>query len=66
VVSARSGEDLTTLSRRTGNVWSLAETAVYNRVFSNHIFGGRELVKIARVEPVGVLPKPPHEDIALD
>ena len=54
-LSARSGEDLGTLSRRTSNVRSTAETAVYNGVFTNHVFGSGELVKVARVEPVEVL-----------
>ena len=55
VVSARAGEDLETLSRRTGNVWSAAETAVYNGVFIDHVFRSGELVKVARDEPVEVL-----------
>ena len=55
VVSARSGENIETLSRRTSNVWTTSETAVYNGIFTNHVFGGGELVKVARFEPVEVL-----------
>lgn len=51
LVTARAGEDLETLSARTGNVWSLARTAVMNGLFSTQRFTGGELVKIALREP---------------
>jgi predicted Zn-dependent protease len=51
VVKADPGEDITTLSRRTNNVWNRAGTAVGNGVLPSHRFKGGELVKIARTEP---------------
>jgi predicted Zn-dependent protease len=51
LVSARPGEDVTTLGRRSENAWDPATTAVYNGVFTNHRFAGGELVKVARVVP---------------
>jgi predicted Zn-dependent protease len=56
LVTARAGEDLATLGRRTGNAWDASQTAVLNGVFVNHRYRGGELVKIARVEPYS--PKP--------
>jgi hypothetical protein len=55
-VTARAGEDVATLGRRSQNAWDPATTAVYNGIFANHRFEGGELVKIARVEPYS--PKP--------
>jgi predicted Zn-dependent protease len=51
IVRARSGENLATLSRRSGDAWDVSTTAVYNGIFSNHRFSGGEQVKIATVEP---------------
>jgi predicted Zn-dependent protease len=51
LATARPGEDLTSLSRRTGNAWDANTTAVYNSVFIDHRYEGGELVKIAHVEP---------------
>ncbi len=51
IVRAQSGENLATLSRRSGDAWDVSTTAVYNGVFSNHRFSGGEQVKIATVEP---------------
>jgi predicted Zn-dependent protease len=50
LVTARPGEDLQALGRRTGNDWDPSRTAVYNGLFTTHRFSGGELVKIARVE----------------
>ena len=51
VVTARPGEDLVALGRRTGNAWDPSRTAVYNGLFTSKRFEGGELVKIALVEP---------------
>jgi predicted Zn-dependent protease len=51
VVTARPGEDVAALGRRTGNAWDPSRTAVYNGLFADHLFEGGELVKIAHVEP---------------
>ncbi len=51
VVEARRGENLETLTRRTGNAWDVSRTAVYNGIFSNHRFEGGELVKVSQIEP---------------
>lgn len=49
-VQARKGENVFALSKRTGNAWSPAMTAVSNGVFVDHRFEGGEQVKIATVE----------------
>lgn len=51
VVTARPGEGLAALSERSGNVWGVNESAVYNGVFADHRFRGGEPVKVARQEP---------------
>jgi predicted Zn-dependent protease len=51
VATARAGEDFTALSKRTANVWSVNDTAVYNGLFANNRFKGGESVKIAVREP---------------
>jgi len=51
VETARTGEGLAELGKRSGNVWSINDTAVMNAVFANHRFAGGEQVKFARVEP---------------
>ncbi|MCG8588256.1 MAG: M48 family metalloprotease [Proteobacteria bacterium] len=58
VVTARKGETLEALGRRTGSVWSAGEAAVYNGVFATHRFAGGEQVKIARSEPYEAQPAP--------
>jgi predicted Zn-dependent protease len=50
LATARVGEDVVALSRRTDNAWDPGRTAVSNAVFVNHRFEGGEMVKIARVE----------------
>jgi len=47
VETARAGEGFAELSRRSRNVWSINDTAVYNGEFADHRFAGGELVKIA-------------------
>lgn len=49
---AQAGESLVDLGRRSGNLWSLPETAVHNGIFSDHRFQGGERVKIAHREPI--------------
>jgi predicted Zn-dependent protease len=49
-VEARRGENVIELTRRTGNAWSPATTAVNNGIFVDHRFEGGERVKIATVE----------------
>jgi predicted Zn-dependent protease len=51
VETARAGEGLAELGKRSGNAWSVNDTAVMNGVFANHRFAGGEQVKVARVEP---------------
>jgi predicted Zn-dependent protease len=50
VETARTGEGIAELSKRSHNAWSVNETAVYNGVFADHRFAGGELVKVARRE----------------
>jgi len=47
IVRARRGERLAALSRRSGNVWSVAETAIANALPQEAELGKGELVKIA-------------------
>lgn len=47
VVKAREGENLAALSRRTGNAWSLQETAAANDLLIGRPLRGGEAVKIA-------------------
>jgi predicted Zn-dependent protease len=51
VVEARAGESLFALSKRTGNGWSPADTAVHNGLFVDHRFRGGESVKIVVARP---------------
>ena len=51
VETARAGEGIAELSKRSRNVWSANDTAVMNGVFADHRFAGGESVKVARVEP---------------
>jgi predicted Zn-dependent protease len=60
MVTARPGEDLSALSRRSGNAWDISTTAVYNGIFADHRFAGGELVKTALVEPYRPGPRPPR------
>ncbi len=47
LVRARPGESLAALSRRSGNVWSLDETAVANGVSLDHRLRSGDVVKVA-------------------
>ena len=47
VARARDGESLAALSRRTGNAWSLEETAIANGLSPERRLGRGEPVKIA-------------------
>ena len=51
VETARAGEGLAEISKRSRSVWSINDAAVYNAVFANHRFAGGELVKVAVREP---------------
>ena len=53
VASARAGETLAALSDRTGNRWSVEETAVSNALAPDARLTEGELVKIARALPLG-------------
>jgi predicted Zn-dependent protease len=48
VVRAQEGEDIASLSERTGNAWNSGRTAVLNATFIDARFDQDELVKIAR------------------
>jgi len=50
ITVARPGEDLNSLGGRTGNSWSVADTAIYNGVFISHRYEGGEQVKISKTE----------------
>jgi hypothetical protein len=51
VVTAREGETLAELSKRTGNVWDPAFTANCNDIPVDGKLSAGDLVKVARVEP---------------
>ena len=59
VATAWPGEDLASLSTRTGSSFELADLAATNGIFVNHRFTGGELVKIARTEPYIPAPATP-------
>jgi predicted Zn-dependent protease len=50
IATARPGETVAALGRRTGDAWDPTTTAIYNGVFPDHVFAGGERVKIARRE----------------
>jgi predicted Zn-dependent protease len=52
VVTARGGESLAELGRRTGNAWSLDETAVANGLARDVRLEAGALVKVARPTPL--------------
>jgi predicted Zn-dependent protease len=56
LVKALPEESLVDLGERTHSAWRPTRAAVYNGVFSDHLFKGGEQVKIASVEPY--VPKP--------
>ncbi|MHC4697188.1 MAG: M48 family metalloprotease [Planctomycetota bacterium] len=47
IVAATDGERLRQLSKRTGNVWDLGETAIANGIDSTEPLGAGQLIKIA-------------------
>lgn len=51
IVTAQPNESLTTLGDRAGDTWVPTRRSVMNGLFSNHVFQGGELAKIARSEP---------------
>jgi predicted Zn-dependent protease len=51
VVKAQPDESLADLGPRTQDSWSIADRALFNALFSNHVFAGGELVKTSRAEP---------------
>ena len=61
VVTARPGEDVAALGRRTSSAWDPTTAAVFNGVQTDQRFGGGELVKTARVERyVAAAQEPDH------
>jgi predicted Zn-dependent protease len=60
LVTARAGENLEELGRRTGNDWNISLCAAYNGLFTTHRFEGGELVKTARIEPYRSPPQLPR------
>ena len=51
LVSVRPGEDLQAASKRTGNQWSLEETAIANGIEVNQTLKPGRLLKISVTEP---------------
>jgi predicted Zn-dependent protease len=60
LVTARAGEDLEELGRRTGSAWNISMSAAYNGLFTTHRFEGGELVKTTRIEPYRSQPQAPR------
>ena len=58
VVTAKTGEDINTLSARTQNTWSRPKTAIANGFKREVVFEGGELVKIVRSERYETKPAP--------
>ena len=52
IARARAGETLAALSRRTGNDWSVAETASANAIQEGRRLSGGRAIKIAVDEPL--------------
>ena len=62
IAEARSGEDLAALSRRAGNAWDPARTAVLNGLLPGTPLAGGQLLKIVVSEPYeGRRPAEPRE-----
>jgi predicted Zn-dependent protease len=61
LVRAQSGESIADLSRRSGNAWSLDETAVANGLDARERLEAGRLVKIAREEALGAGREAPVE-----
>lgn len=50
-MTAEPDESLVDLGARADDTWVPTHRAVMNGLFSNHVFSGGELAKIARSEP---------------
>lgn len=50
-MTAEPDESLADLGARADDTWVPTHRAVMNGLFSNHVFSGGELAKIARSEP---------------
>ena len=50
-IEALPGETLIELGQRARDSWGIGRLAFQNALFSNHVFEGGELVKIAKLEP---------------
>ncbi len=59
IAEAESGEDLAALSRRTGNAWDPARTAVLNGSLPGAALAGGQLLKIVVAEPYVGRPREP-------
>jgi predicted Zn-dependent protease len=51
IIEAEQNESLVELGTRAGDTWVPTRRALMNGLFSNHVFSGGELAKIARLEP---------------
>ena len=51
IATAHEGENIKTLSERTGNEWDLQTTAVFNDIFATEPLTAGTLVKIAVTRP---------------
>jgi predicted Zn-dependent protease len=58
LVPAKSGETLEQVSKRSGNAWSAAETALYNGLRGDERLAAGFLVKVGREQPYVAKPKP--------
>lgn len=59
IVEALPGEDVKTLSKRSGNAWDAFATVIYNGLSPSQRFEGGELVKIAKIQPYRSKPPTP-------
>ena len=51
IIEAQSGDTLATLSSRSGNQWSINETAVMNDLFATDALSAGQLIKVAVAQP---------------
>jgi predicted Zn-dependent protease len=61
LVRAKAGETLEQVSKRSDNVWSAAETALYNGLRGDEKLAAGFLVKIGREKPYAPKPTPAQE-----
>jgi predicted Zn-dependent protease len=64
IATARAGESLKQLSRRTGNTWDLQQTAVMNGIFTTDRLEADQLVKVAVAEDYDAAPERSSEQNA--